>query len=100
MSLTPESAVTQTAPETIAAAPKRSRQWWLFLFIVLTLGIGGFLIVFPWLDTWDFNSIQDFIPGAAQIWDEPSFRGALTGLGFVNLYIAAAQFVRFARRKY
>jgi len=70
------------------------------MFALLTLSIGGFLVVFPWADSWNLNYIQDLVPGAQQLWDEPSFRGAITGLGFVNLYIAILQFARLLRRKY
>lgn len=100
MPLTPESAATQTVPESIPVAPERPRRWLLFVSALITLVIGGFLVVFPWMDLWDLNSVQDFIPGAPLIWDELFLRGALAGLGFVNVYIAAIQFVRFARRKY
>jgi hypothetical protein len=51
------------------------------------------------MDAWDLNSIPELVPRASDIWDEPSFRGALTGLGFVNLYIGILQFVHIARRK-
>jgi hypothetical protein len=62
--------------------------------------MGAFLILFPWIDAWDLNSAQDFIPGASDVWDEPLLRGGLTGLGFVNVYIALIQFIRLGRGKY
>ena len=99
MSLTPEPALTQAVPEAAPAPPKRRRRWPLFLFGLITLGIGGFLVVVPWVDSWNLNYIQDLIPGVRNLWDEPSFRGAITGLGFVNLYIAVLQFARAMRGK-
>jgi len=99
MSLTPEHAETQTAPEVVSVPPKRRRRWPLFCLAIVTFVIGAFLVVFPWMDAWDLNSIPELVPRASDIWDEPSFRGALTGLGFVNLYIGILQFVHIARRK-
>jgi hypothetical protein len=99
-SSTPESAAMQTVPEPLPAPTRRPRGWVRWLFVILTLGIGSFLIAFPWVDAWDLNSVQDFIPGASDIWDEPILRGGLTGLGFVNVYIGLVQFIRILRRKY
>jgi hypothetical protein len=99
-SATPESAAMQTVQETPPAPARRPTRWWRLLLALLTLGIGAFLIVFPWIDAWDLNSAQDLIPGASDVWDEPVLRGGLSGLGFANLYIAAVQMVRLARRKY
>ena len=98
MSLTPEPAGTQTVPEAVPVPPKRPRRWLLFFLAIFAFAVGGFLVVFPWVDAWDLNSLPEFIPRVSDIWDEPSFRGALTGLGFVNLYIGVLQFVRFLRR--
>jgi hypothetical protein len=55
----------------------------LFIFEV-----GVFLVVFPWTDNWNVNYLQAF---TRELWYSPSFRGALTGLGFVNIYIACLQ---------
>ena len=98
MSLTPEPAGTQTVPEAFPTPPKRPRRWLLFCLAILAFAIGGFLVVFPWVEAWDLNSVPELIPRVSEIWNEPSFRGALTGLGFVNLYIGVLQFVRFLRR--
>jgi hypothetical protein len=67
-------------------------------FVLFTLEIGLFLVVFPWTDKWDFNYFQVVIPALQDLWYEPSFRGAVTGLGLVNVYIACVQFVYFLRR--
>ena len=99
-SATPESAAIQTVSETLAVSARPRRRWLRWLLAILTLGMGAFLILFPWIDAWDLNSAQDFIPGASDVWDEPLLRGGLTGLGFVNVYIALIQFIRLGRGKY
>jgi hypothetical protein len=60
--------------------------------------IGVFLVIFPWTEDWDLNYFQIVTPGLQDLWHQPSFRGALTGLGFVNIYIACLQVVHSFRR--
>jgi hypothetical protein len=65
---------------------------------LFTFEVGIFLVVFPWLDSWDQNYFQGLTPGLQDLWQNPSFRGALTGLGFVNIYIACLQVIHSFRR--
>jgi hypothetical protein len=68
-------------------------------FAVFTLMVGLFLVVFPWMDdTWDLNYFNSVVPALKAIWDDPYFRGALTGLGFVNIYIACLDVIRALKR--
>lgn len=65
----------------------------LFIFEV-----GAFLVVFPWTENWNINYFQTLTPRLQDLWYQPSFRGALTGLGFVNIYIACLQVAHSFRR--
>jgi hypothetical protein len=65
----------------------------LFIFEV-----GAFLVIFPWTEDWNLNYFQSFTPVIQNLWYQPSFRGALTGLGFVNIYIACLQVIHSFRR--
>ena len=101
MSLTPGSplpenpAPVQTAP---AVAPRRWQGRLLTVcFAVFALEVGLFLVIFPWQDSWTFNYFQG-LSNFDSIWDEPSFKGLVTGLGFVNIYIALLQVIRLFRR--
>jgi hypothetical protein len=70
-----------------------------FCFAIFTFEIGLFLVVFPWMDdTWNLNYFQGFVPILKSVWDDPYFRGAVTGLGFVNIYIACLEVGRLMRR--
>jgi hypothetical protein len=82
-----------------AAEPGRSwtQKLGSLLFILVCLEVGLFLIVFPWMQSWDHNSIASFAPWTRDVWDNPYFRGALSGLGLVNVYIALAEVGRFRR---
>ncbi len=91
MSLTPE----QAPPGTQKKWPGRLLRITLALF---TFEVGIFLTVFPWTDYWSINYLQIAVPALQDIWDQPTFRGALTGLGIVNVYLACMQVVHSFRR--
>ena len=83
-------------------AMPRPRPWYSKLlslcFIVFCFEIGVFLVVFPWLDnTWETNQVASLAPWLADIWGNPFFRGALSGLGLVNVYISVAEVLRMIR---
>jgi hypothetical protein len=82
----PASLQSQPPPPTYGAS-----RVWTICFAVLTLEVGAFLIVFPWMDAWHLNHFPALVPALFEIWDDPYFRGALSGLGVVNLFISFAQ---------
>jgi len=102
MSITPESPLPESSVpvETPAVAPKR---WQGRLptacFAIFAFEVGLFLVVFPWQDSWTLNYFQGISPNVENLWDEPSFKGLVTGLGFVNIYIALLQTIHLFRRR-
>jgi hypothetical protein len=74
------------------------RLWTLF-FAIFALEIGAFLVVFPWMDSWTLNHFPTFVPALEGLWDDPYFKGAVSGLGLVNLYVAASQLVAVVRKR-
>jgi hypothetical protein len=91
MSLTPE----QAPPGIQKTWPRRLLG---ISVALLTFEIGLFLTVFPWTHYWSFNYFEMVVPGLQEVWDQPAFRGALTGLGLVNIYLACIQVVQSFRR--
>src|ERR1700742_1968954 len=75
----------------------RASRLWTICFILLTLEVGGFLAIFPWIDAWHLNHFRAYFPYASELWDDPYFRGAVTGLGVTNLLVAFGQFVHLIR---
>jgi len=67
------------------------------LFIIVCFEVGVFLLVFPWMDYWSNNSIASFAPWMREVWESPYFRGALSGLGLVNIYISLGEVFRLRR---
>ncbi|HEY4362378.1 MAG TPA: hypothetical protein VGN17_15490 [Bryobacteraceae bacterium] len=101
MSLNPDLAPTPApAPHPVEVRASRTWRNWLLgiLFALFTYAIGLFLVVFPWTDFWAINYFEEAFPMLRDLWYEPSFRGAITGLGFVNIYIACWQVVYSLRK--
>ena len=66
-----------------------------FALALFTLEIGLFLLIFPWRDAWTVNYFQGTFE---VVWGSAYFRGAVSGLGLVNIYLAALEFSRFVRK--
>jgi hypothetical protein len=97
MSLTPESDL-QPVGAASTAGSRRSTRLLRICLAIFTFEIGLFLTIFPWVDIWSLNYFSGWLPALENIWDEPYFRGAITGLGLVNIYLACSEVVRIFRR--
>lgn len=56
--------------------------------VIVAFELGLFLLVFPWLRNWEMSWIPMHSPTLAAIWMSAYFRGALSGLGLLNIYVA------------
>jgi hypothetical protein len=64
-----------------------------FLHVLLATDIfllGVMLVMVPWLGYWDHNFFLDRYPGLIPILLHPSVRGAVTGLGALDIFLAAS----------
>ena len=87
------------------AAPAPAYHWYhkmsAVVFITFCLEIGLFLLIFPWTEYWDGNYFSAVMPQMKDYWSNLYLRGAVSGLGMVNLYISFGEILRlrrFARR--
>lgn len=69
-----------------------------FLGVLFCVEIGVILLVFPWLTWWDQNYFSGLGERWYGIWTSPFFRGAVSGLGMLNLYISFWDIVAMVRR--
>jgi hypothetical protein len=67
------------------------------LVITFCLEIGFFLLIFPWTESWTSNYFSTLIPEWKMRWDNMYLRGAISGLGVVNLYISFTEIFRLRR---
>jgi len=71
---------------------------WALIFIVFCMELGITLVVFPWTDFWDRSFLlASLAPDWRSYWDSAYLRGAVSGLGLLNIYIALAEIFRLRR---
>ncbi|MBZ5660949.1 MAG: hypothetical protein LAO08_11130 [Acidobacteriia bacterium] len=64
-----------------------------FLHVLLCLDVfllGVLLLLVPWLGYWDHNFFLDKYPALIPILLHPSVRGAVTGLGALDIILAGS----------
>lgn len=64
---------------------------WQTLLIALPGEIGLFLVLFPWSDAWTQNWVVDATGLLRSVLLNHYLRGAISGLGLVNLWVAISQ---------
>jgi len=87
------------APRAPEPPPAHVYRWYhkvsAVLFITLCLDIGLFLLIGPWTDYWD--NFAAFVHTWRPYLDNMYVRGAISGLGVVNLYISLGEVFRLRR---
>ncbi len=64
----------------------QDRQWFV-LYVLVCLEVGIFLILVPWSAIWERNYFLLAYPRLGTVVLDPTFRGAVSGLGIANLYV-------------
>jgi hypothetical protein len=64
-----------------------------FCLVIFAFELGLFLLVFPWLRSWDLSWVPVHSRTFGDVWMSRYFRGALSGLGLLNIYVALSEFV-------
>ena len=67
------------------------------LLAVFFLEIGVLLIVVPWTSFWDQNVLIESSPWLKKIFNNHFVRGAVSGLGVINLGVAVLEIVSLLR---
>jgi len=88
-------------PPPQAAAPRPAHRWYhvagAAALIAMCTAMGLFLLVFPWSAFWEANAFVLEMPSLQDYWSSPYLRGAVSGLGLLDLFIALVDLVRFRR---
>jgi hypothetical protein len=92
--------VSEIAPPPVAAQQPAYR-WYhkvgALIFIVFCMEVGTFLLVFPWSVLWEHNFFSSLGAAWRPYWDNAYLRGAISGLGILNLYISLVEIFRLRR---
>jgi hypothetical protein len=99
MTVPPIPPSSEVAQETPLAQPRY--RWYhklsALIFIVFCLELGMFLLIVPWSALWDRNFLGSVVPEWHRYWDNTYLRGAVSGLGVLNLYISLLEIFRLRR---
>ena len=97
----PVSAPVPVADPSPVAVPRPEYRWYhkmsAVLFVTFCLELGFFLLIFPWTEYWDGNFFSSLVPEWHQYWENMYLRGAISGLGAIDLYISFIEIVRLRR---
>ena len=63
------------------------------LFLAYFVEVGLVLLVVPWSPFWDRNYFLELWPALTDVTRSNLVRGAVSGLGIINLWAAAAELV-------
>jgi len=83
------------ADETGEAPPHRPMRLWrriqAIVFILFCLEMGIVLVLFPWSSLWDRNYFFTLAPQWGALFSSSYLRGAISGVGVVNVWIAVSE---------
>ena len=89
----------ETEPVTPEPPPEPAFRWYhkvgAVVLITFCLDIGLFLLICPWTDWW--GNVVGFLHAFRPYVDTMYVRGAISGLGVVNLYISLGEVFRLRR---
>jgi hypothetical protein len=87
------------SPDSAQKSPFRSGVSWIWRipYILYSLEVGGILLVLPWLPIWDNNYLLYLYPHVRSIVANPFLKGAVLGLGILNILIGIQEIVEFRK---
>lgn len=78
--------------------PGRWRRWIMGLLSAgVCTTVGTLLVLLPWVPGWDQNYFSGSRQGWYAVWMNSYFRGAVSGVGAVNLYVSFLELLRLVR---
>lgn len=96
----PESALSSNPHEAAPQADvwgRARRRIGAVLYVLLCVEIGTFLVVLPWSGIWEGNVLLRYYPSLRPLYMSSYLRGAVSGLGLINIWLGIAQAWRFRR---
>jgi len=78
-----------------APRPRPRRIAWLVVFVIFCLELGFLLIILPWTQFWTSNSLVAGVQWLRPLLENNFVRGAVSGLGVLDLWIGIAALVSY-----
>ena len=93
----PKSGLAVATPEIISDNPRlMMTRLFRVVWLLVWLELGLVLILVPWSEVWETNYFLYQYPSLAFFVDNPFMRGAISGLGLMNVFLALEAFRRRA----
>lgn len=67
------------------------------VYCVFCIEIGLFLLIYPWMAAWEKNYLVQMEPALTGLLNSVQFRGAVSGLGILNLIVALSEILALRR---
>lgn len=81
--------------------PEQALRWYHKLFAVFfalfAIELGVFLVMVPWTGIWERNFLFKLAPDWYAVWISPYARGAVSGVGVLNLWVALVEVLSLRR---
>lgn len=71
----------------------------MIVYVVFCLQLGIWLIILPWNEAWSNNDLLAHWPLLRHVWEHAFLRGAVSGLGFLDLWLGISEAVRYRDRR-
>ena len=68
------------------------------LYILFCFQVGVFLLLLPWMRLWESHGLLLQFPSVRPVMMNNFFRGAISGLGIVNVLIGGMEVMNFGKR--
>lgn len=94
---------TQTKPAvgkcSVEASPQKPliNRWIAILYVIICFEIGAFLFFYPWIPIWEQNFFAAHYPWISALSQNYYVRGAISGLGLVDVFLAFYEVWRLRR---
>jgi len=67
------------------------------VYCIFCIEIGLFLLIYPWMASWERNYLVQMKPSLTGLLNSVQFRGAVSGLGILNLIVALSEILALRR---
>ncbi len=95
--------MTQSDPQTVAVEPASEPLWTqrlkLVILVLFCVELGMVLVVLPWTPVWQHNSLVADHPAFRQLFQHFFTRGAVTGLGLIDMWVGIWTAVQYREKK-
>ena len=106
LTLTPDNPVNPSVPSPPAPPAEKAAQlpvWlqrtFLVVYVLFCIELGLLLVVVPWTPIWSNNSLLVSWPSFRHLLQNGFVRGAVSGLGFVDIWLGVLEAVRYRDRR-